>query len=328
MNLRIKRRRFGQIVIATATTTAIASLAGKTQAQQAQPIYGISLASTNAATNRTTLATSQVTDVENTTPAIVLKSLDLSTGAESSNQLPANPVENVSTLLQTATKAIFTDLGERVKGLTAQSDGTLISATVTSSRQGDVNHLTFTNSKSSVLNRSLKASGFQNNSIIESLLFTKDNTLLTIFSLNGGTPPFDLGVIDTKTGVLTNGAQLGLPQPNDRDRLSNLAQSPDGTIYATGLGGQGSVVLVQLDLVNKATVTGRGKIITLFPLRFNGEGLGNDVFSLAFSPSGQLFALADPQYQGTNSLFTVDLQSGNLSLVRQFAVDKITFVPS
>ncbi|MBR8832763.1 MAG: hypothetical protein DSM106950_01645 [Stigonema ocellatum SAG 48.90 = DSM 106950] len=328
MNLRIKRRRFGQIVIASATTTVIASLAGKSMAQQTQQIYGISLPSINPATNRTTGSVSLSSNVENAVPAIVLKSLDLSTGKESSNQLPASPVENVTTLLQSATKAIFTDLGEQVKGLTAKSDGTLISATVTSSPQGDVNQLTFANSKSSVLNRSLKASGFQKNSIIESLLFTKDNTLLTIVSLYSGTPPFDFGVIDTQTGILTPGAQLGLPEISPRDRLSNLAQSPDGKIYATGLGGEGSVVLVQLDLVNKTTLTGRGKIIKLFPLSFNGKGLGNDVFSLAFSPSGQLFALADPQYQGTNSLYTVDLQSGNLTFVRQFAVAKITFIPS
>lgn len=82
---------------------------------------------------------------------------------------------------------------------------------------------------------------------------------------------------------------------------------------------------MQLDLENRAVVSGRGKIIRLVELSFKNKPLENDLASLAFSSSGQLFALADLKYEGTNSLFTVDMKTGAMTLVRKFAVDKILF---
>lgn len=60
-------------------------------------------------------------------------------------------------------------------------------------------------------------------------------------------------------------------------------------------------------------------------LRFNGRPLSNDLACLAFSPSNQLFALADPNLEGSNSLFSVDPQTGQMQFLRKFAVDKIAF---
>jgi hypothetical protein len=60
-------------------------------------------------------------------------------------------------------------------------------------------------------------------------------------------------------------------------------------------------------------------------LTFNNRPLLNDLASLAFSPEGQLYALGDPTYQGTNSLFTIDPNTGAMTFVIAFAVNKITF---
>lgn len=319
MNLRIKRRRFGQLVIAGATSVAVANFAKRTVAQQAQLIlYGVRLSTTDPTEP----------DLINTTPAIEIVSLDVAAGAEFTPVVVASrTVGNKQARTDAADKAVYTQPRERLTGFTTLVDGTFIVPCTISFKKGDATRLIFFNRKSSQFKKGLKSSGFKRkNSTIESILATQDGKFICVISLNGGVPPFDLAVIDQQTGKINTGAELGLPELPPDQRFSNLVQLPDGSIYATNVDRDGAI-LVQLDLKNKAIVTGRGKIIKLAPLSFDNKLLQNDLLSLAASPSGQLFALADPKNEGANSLFTVDIKTGTMQLLRKFEVDKIAFAP-
>ena len=339
MNLRIKRRRFGQLALASAATTAIANFAAKAVAQQPQLIiYGVSL------TPASRSLTADLVDAEaaNTTPGMVLESLDLATSqsllasenSTTSQRLPTSElsavtVDNKQDFAESVNQAlVIKKPSERITGFTVQSDGTFAIAAVAASKKGDFSRLILTkDGKNGKNTKGVKIKKVKKDSTIESLLATQKDQFLSIVSLNQGVPPFELAVIDPKSGKVDSGDELGLPELPFNQRFSNLAQSPDGTIYATTLGVEGITILVQLDLVNRSIVTGRGKIINLVQLSYKNKPLGNDLASLAFSQSNQLFALADPNNEGTNSLFTLDMKTGVLTLLRQFAVDKIAFSP-
>ncbi|MBE9019627.1 hypothetical protein C7Y66_08805 [Chroococcidiopsis sp. CCALA 051] len=323
MNLRLKRRRFGQLAIASAATTVLSNLAAKkTVAQTQLVIYGV----------RLTPASSSITEdlvdekAANKTPGMILQSLDLATGQELlSTEIAEQAVQNQQDATETASKAfIIKKQSERITGFTALSDGTFVVAALASTRKGDLNRfIVFSPDSKKSATKGLKAKKIKKNNTIESLLAIQQDQLLGIVSLTQGQPPFELGLIDSKSGQVDSRSDLpNLPPFN---RYSNLAQSSDGNIYGTSIDPGGNPILVQFDLTNKSPITGRGRVINLVELRFNGRPLSNDLACLAFSPSNQLFALADPNLEGSNSLFSVDLQTGQMQFLRKFAVDKIAF---
>lgn len=324
MNLRIRRRRFGQIAIISAALSAIANFAGKTVAQQAESIiYGVSLTSSSSIIN-IGIKIAGLIDI-NISPAITLISSDLVSGRDLATiQIAGISLNNLDTLVETANKALFTEPSERLTALTPLADGSLLIASVASTRTGNVNRIILIDGKSTRPLKALRVSGFRRvNGTLESLVAIKENNLLGVVSLNEGTPPFNLVNFDLNSAKLNYSDELPLLAANLR--FSNLAQAPDGTIYATTLSSQGGTTLVQLDLENKAIATGRGKIIRLSELKDNGKPLENDLLSLAVDRSGQVFALANPTNEKTNSLFSVDVESGEMKFVREFPADKIAF---
>lgn len=325
MNLKLKRRQFGQLAIASAATTVLSNLvANKTVAQQPQlVIYGV----------RLTPASSSITEdiaddkAANKTPGIILQSLDLATSKElSTTEISEQTVQNQQEASETASRAILIKKrSERITGFTALSDGTFVVATSAATRKGDFNRfISFSPDSKKSNKKGLKVKKVKKNNTVESLIAIQKDQLLSIVSLNQGKPPFDLAVINSKSGQVDS--QSDLPYLPEKRRFSNLAQSSDGKIYATSIAPGSDPILVQFDLVNKSPITGRGKIIELVELKFNGSPLQNDLASLAFSPSNQLFALADPKDEGSNSLFTVDMKTGEMQLLRKFAFDKIAFI--
>lgn len=303
MNLRLRRRRFGQLVIASAATLAIGNLATKTLAQtedSSSLLYGVSADSKGT--------------------GIVRQSFNSTT----------NAVQDLSALtLDLSLQSDILQPNERLSAFTVLPDGTFVTASaptiaVITGNPVNLSKLIFTDTSSSPKILS-ELSGLAQNSTVESLLATNDDRLLSIVSLSQGSPPFILTNIDRQTGRVSLTNELDL-QPNLR--FSNLTQSPDGAIYATSLGPEGITRLVQIDLVNTSIITGRGKIITLASLSYNGVPLANDLFSLACSPANQLYALGDPTYEGTNSLFIVDVKTGDMKLLRRCDVDKIAFARS
>lgn len=323
MSFRIKRRRLGQLAIASAATTAVTNFADKVFAQKPQQIiYGVRLASPN------NLARAVTDAIDNKTPELLLISANTVTGKVLKTiEIASQVVDNPQVSIPAVPQALFTSPSERITGLTTQSDGILVVSTVVSNKKGSFSRLLFTDQRNSKPKAKKVAGLRRSRNTIESLLAipTRPGKLLSVLSLNQGIPPFDLGEIDVRSGKVQFGAELALPELPLNRRFSNLAQSPDGTIYATTLGSEGSTTLVQLDLTNKAIVTGRGKIIRLSLLRIDNEPLENDLLSLSVSPSGQVFALANPKNEQTNSLFSVDVRTGEMRLLRQFEADKITF---
>jgi hypothetical protein len=341
MNFRIRRRRFGQLAIISAVTTALANSTSKVIAQQSEQLYGVLLSSI------TSSKTQDLVDAAaaNTTPAIILQSINLTTAQELlstakellSTEIPSVSVSNQQETTETAPKAfVVKKPSERITGFTVLSDNTFVIAATATTKDGDFSRLIYieppkgNGKKPPKQGLKVKKTKDKKYSTVESLLAitTKDkkgDQLLSVVSLAEGVAPFELAFIDSNSGQVDASVETGLPNLLPNQRLSNLAKSPDGKIYATNVG-QDTVTLVQLDLENRAVVTGRGKIITLVGLSLNKKPLENDLASLAFSSSGQLFALADPNYEGTNSLFTVDVKTGSMTLVRKLAVDKIAFV--
>ena len=282
MNQIITRRKFCQLVAASYSAAMFASLAKKTLAQEAPPLlYGVSAVS----------------------GGVVLQSLDLTT----------DEVQDLSD----RTVDITLEPNERLSGFTVLPDNTLVLATAptTSSIIGNpanLSRLIFVDTSPQTL---AEFPGLGQRSTIESLLATQDGQLLSIVSLNQGTPPFRRAYINRQTGKVTFINELSVPS---NQRLSNLTQGPDGTIYATSIRGEGGTSLVQLDLE-------QGQVISLSQLSFNNRPLRNDVSSLACSPSNQLYALGNPAYQRTNSVFTIDVNTGAMARLRKFDVDEITF---
>jgi hypothetical protein len=342
MHLRIRRRRFGQIAIATFASTALANLTGKTSAQESEStIYGVSLANNSGATNGDRKVARSID--ASITPVLALVSSDLASSKDLQTiQLPSvnvvdttGAVDTVDTADsasrgtkngggETASKALYTEPNERITSFTPLANGGFVVVSVASTRNGNFNRIISIDRKSEKPQKAQRASGFQKvNGTIESLAATKENSFIGVISLNEGVPPFDLVNFDFNSAKINTSGELPLLSGNLR--LSNLIVAPDNTIYATTLSPQNSPTIVQLDLANKALVTGRGKVIRLAELKYNNKSLENDVLSLAVSKSGQVYALANPTYETENSLFTVNIKSGEMKLLRKFAVEKIAF---
>ncbi len=314
MHLRIRRRRFGQLAIASAASTAIANLAGKAVAQSPPTIYAVSVSNPNP-------QVSSFVTAAKSTPALTVKTADVTPSQNiiSSVTVATTTVSNANTPPEVVPKASSLEPQERLTGLTTLSNGTVVNTSVLNSPNGDVTRLIFIDPKSSRVQNSLIVSGLpNNNSTVESLAAIKNDTLLSVISLNAGVPPFTLGTIDRTTGKVTSGSAAGLPSLNSSRRYSNLAQAPNGTIYATTLGREGATTLVTVDLANQS-------INTVVKLSYNNKPLSNDLLSITISPTGQIYALANPTYAATNSLFTVDQKTGVLTLMKPFDAEQITF---
>ncbi|MCC5636609.1 lactonase family protein [Nostoc sp. CHAB 5844] len=293
----------------------------KALAQDARSLVGVRLsARKNKQDNKIS------TDVENTTPAVTLVNLDLTTGNEKlTTEIPPIIVDNQDTKSETSKKALYIET-TRITGFTTLLDGTLVMVTVTTNQKGNFSKLIFTRHKSFKKPKSKKISGFRkSNNTIEGVLGIQDDKIIGIASYNNGRPPFYLVLIDPKNGKVTSGDQLNLPELPSNIRFNNLALSPDGKFYATILGSEGRVTLVKLDPSKKALITGRILISTVAELTHNRKYLASDLLSLTFSPSGQLTALANLNPKENNSVFAVDIKSGKMTLLSKVSVDKIAF---
>jgi hypothetical protein len=181
MNLRIRRRRFGQIAILSAALSAIGNFAGKTVAQQAESIiYGVSLTTSSSIIN-IGIKIAGLIDV-NITPAVTLISSDLVSGRDLPTiQLSGINLNNLDTLVETANKALYTDPSERLTALTPLADGSFVIASVASTRTGNFNRIILIDGKSARPLRALRVSGFRRvNGTLESLVAIKENNFLGV----------------------------------------------------------------------------------------------------------------------------------------------------
>jgi hypothetical protein len=127
---------------------------------------------------------------------------------------------------------------------------------------------------------------------LSSVLVRQSGPPIALVSHYSDTPPYSLAILQMQPGRTVVVRTIAL---NPYARYAHLTQCPNGAIYATSLAPQWDPHVVTLNVE-------RREVTLLKELKFNGRSLRNDVRDLACSPSGQLFALADPDYSGTNSL--------------------------
>lgn len=151
---------------------------------------------------------------------------------------------------------------------------------------------------------------------ISSFLVPMTGSPIAFVSHYSDTQPFFLATLDHQQGRTTVVRTVAL---NSQARFGNLTQCPDGKIYATCLAQQWDTHIAQVDVATQTVALLRG-------LTLKGKSVPRDLADLACSSSNRLYALADPDYSGTNDLFAVDLTTGAMTLIQEFDVDRMIFV--
>ncbi|NDJ24007.1 hypothetical protein GS682_20640 [Nostoc sp. B(2019)] len=324
----LQRRQFGKLVAASLTTTVVADISSKALAQKSEPskeiLYGVNLLKTSNSRNR-----------EDQTPSVELNTADLPIGkvisaevlerVPSKVNLPVLSVENLSPVPKKP-RAFFLPDSDRVTKAIVLEDKTVVISTVSSTRNGYFSHLISAIGGAAKRQfRAKKILGLEkSNQTIESLLSLPNNQILCLVG-NEGVPPFAFKILDYRTGKILSKDELGLPPLPLNHRFANLCQDLKGNIFATEIASEGIPILITFNLQEKAVVTGKVKIKRLTSLTIEGRPLINDVKDLAFSSSGQLYALAADKNGKNNALFTVDVKTGKMGLVKSFTVEKFTF---
>jgi hypothetical protein len=320
----LKRRKFGQLAAASLTSTVLANLSNKVLAQKSAPsqeiLYGVNLPSDEANLRNSPNAQNR----EDQTPPVELSTTETATGKVlSKTNQSSQSVDNPS-FTRKKPRAFFLPDSDRITKMIVLGDKTLVISTVSSTKNGHFNHLIF--AVGSATKPQFKAKKIldlkDSNQTVESILSLPNNQLLCLLG-NEGIPPFAMTKLDSRTGKILSD-NLALPTLPPTHRFANLCQDPNGNIFATEIDSEGVPILISVNLQERAIITGQAKINRLAPLTFEGSPLFNDVKDLNFSSSGQLHALAADK-SGNNALFMVDVKTGQMVLVRNFAAEKFAF---
>lgn len=300
MELRISRRRFGQLAIATTTIAGFSYLASKTSAQTSGlTIVGIGSRGTvanpdpsNTDVSSTSVDTSDAPDTSDISQQIVITSIDLPTGRRQGG----------------VTSAIPSD--ESISGFTYLSDGTPVVAITparTSRRKGrNPTRLSFPGTSRG----EVTISGLTPQQRLESLMVTPDGALLGLVANKNGTPPVKLVEVNYNTGTFN----IWLDLPPDQ-KYSTLAICPNGTMYTTSVA-NGATSLVRIDLA-------QGGVTSLVKLRLNNNSWSNGLQSLLCNNANQILAYGAPRYIQPNALYTVDLGSGAMAKLVDFDAARV-----
>ncbi|MGF1938809.1 MAG: hypothetical protein RM347_031370 [Nostoc sp. ChiQUE02] len=306
MSYKLSRRKFGQLALAGTVVSGLSYLTNRALAETPSlNIVGIG-STPIITTDQTTIPEVNTTELDSTAPDSV--STDI------------KPVGLVLQSLITGKAQVLADkstplleLNEIVSGFTSLSDGTLVVAITpitTSRRQATPTRITFLGTPV----KTLIVSGLKQNQQLGSLLGTNDGRLIGLVGKKNGTPPIRLVDIDLQTGEISSISKVKFP--ND-ERVSNLAECPDGKLYTSLVGLNGDTTLVQLDSNQK-------KPIRLGQLKVNGQAWNNGLQSLVCSATGQLLAFGAMRYETPNAVYSVDKNSGNMTRLQDFDTTQIT----
>lgn len=293
MNLKITRRQFAQVAIATTATTALGVVANKTSAQiipsPITVIIGVRTGSISGSNNSGTpeIDSTDLTDeitgttAASTTQSIVVESL------------------NVLSLLLTPilTSIPVLDAGEQISGFAALKDGTFVVAATNFAKKADQpTRLIILRVGASP--KIVNVSGLKKQEAVLDLLTRKDGSLAGLVGKKNGTPPVSLVRINPETGDITEDNKL----PANL-RVSTVAECPDGNLYAIGLERKGETSLVQID---------QGQTI---PLRFNDQPWNSGFSGLVCSASNQLYALGARRYESPKYLHSINKNTGVITRI-------------
>jgi len=303
MELKLTRRRFGQLAIAGTVVAVLEYFQRKVFSQIPTPVViGVRLGSIPSPDVGTGLDdpvpdTDEISTAPSATIDLILESLDIA---------DAQP-----TLLSILPNLI--DSEDEVTGFTSLIDSTVVAAITplpTGSKGGGPTRLIVGPFATTVT-----ISGLKKKEQLGSLVGTKDGRLLGLVVKDNGRPPVRVVEVDWKTGNVAS--LLNLP---GNQRFSNLAEC-DGKLYTTGIDKDGTTSLQLLDLQ-------KGDLDFLTELRSNDTIWNSGLESLVCSTANQLFAFGAPRYESPHALYSVDQSSGDMMKLQDFDVSKITVVPS
>lgn len=309
MNRLLTRRRFGQVVIASTTLAGLAYLG----------------ANKSFAKSTTNTLIGVLADVETGTLKIKsviipnLKSLNL-LDINSINPLNLQVLDETKNFIETILQ-LDNDL-EELTGLSSVNGDLNLSSSSVSNESG-----TDKKAKKKQKQNKLKTIGKSNSNTLTITGLDKDEKIRSVEALNQDT----LVAIIAKNSVFGSGRivkisrskgnliSTGFPLSQTQN-FSTLTQSPDGIIYASSNDPTGYTNIVQIDLAAQ-------KVTKLVQLNFKGRVWNNGLAGLAYSPTGELIALAAPRYIAKNNLYKVDIKTGALTLLLgEFNANKIAFL--
>ncbi|MEH1923733.1 hypothetical protein [Nostoc sp.] len=305
MGYKLSRRQFGQLVLAGTVVSGFSYLTNKVLAQTPS-LNIVGIGSTSIPTDPTAIPEVKATESYN--------------AHQNSVTTDINRVGLVLRYLTTGSTQVIADNGkpllesnEILNGFTSLRDGTLVVAitpVTTSRRKATPTRLIFLGGASV---KTLRVSGLNENQQLGSLLGTNDGRLIGLVGKKNGTPPITLVDIDLQTGVISPLSQITIP--ND-ERVSNLAECPDGNFYTSLLGLNGETSLVQLG-------SNQEKPIVLAQLKVDGQAWNNGLQNLVCSGTGQLLAFGAMRYKPPNAVYSIDKKSGNMTRLENFDVTQI-----
>jgi hypothetical protein len=334
----LQRRQFGKLVAASLTSTVVADISSKAFAQQNES-SNESLFGVNISRN----STSETRNRESQTPSVELNTATLPTGKLiSANVLDQKVVSAVSVVSKVNVQSLSVENlsaarkkprafslpdSDRITKAIVLGDNkkTLVISTVSTTRNGEFNYLTYSvGSASKGEFRAKKVLDFENpDQTLESVLSLPNNQLLCIVGTRG-VPPFYLRTINFTTGKILSSNDLALPTLPPNHKFAHLCQDAKRNIFGTEISAEGILSLFSMNLQEKATVTGKLKINRLTTLSIDGQPVTN-LKDLNFSASDQLYALATDSSRKNNVLYTVDVKTGKMQLLKSFAVEKFVF---
>lgn len=207
------------------------------------------------------------------------------------------------------------NIGEKLIAFTSLADGTLvlaIGAARTGKKENAPTRLVFLGKSP----KTVTLSGLKKQEGLESLQGANDGSLIGLVNRKNNQSAVKLVNINTSNGEITLNNKIKLTATK---RFSELAQVSNSTIYTIDVGQEGEVTLVSLDL-------GQDKVIQRSQLKFNNEVWNSGLNDLVGYSADQIFALGAPRYESPNNLYTVDASTGNMTLIREFDVTKITLL--
>jgi hypothetical protein len=305
MELKLTRRRFGQLAIAGTVVAVLGNFQRKVFSQISTPqlvVIGVRLGPIPSPDVDTGLDdpmpdTDEISIVPSATVGLILESLDIADAQPKPLPIPQ----------------ILLDSDDQVTGFTSLSDGTLVAAITpvpTKRKGGGPTRLIVGPSPTTVT-----ISGLKKREYLGSLVGTKDGRLLGLVVKKNGRPPVRLVEVDWTTGNFSSKLKLAKNQ-----RFSNLAEC-DGKLYTTGIDKDGKTSLLLLDLQ-------KGDLNFIAELKVDDTSWDNGLESLVCSPANQLFAFGALRYQYPNALYSVDQSSGAMMKLQNFDVAMITVAPS
>lgn len=305
MNYKLSRRKFGQLALAGTIVSGLSYQTNKAFGQTPNlKIIGIGSSPIISSDQRDSPEVN-TTELNSITPKNV-----------------ATDVKPVGLVLQSLTtgkaqilvnkSTPLVESNETLSGFTSLSDGTLVVAITpvsTSRKEATPTRITFLSTPV----KTLIVSGLEQNQQLGSLLGTNDGRLIGLVGKNNGTPPIRLVDINLQTGEISFINKVKFPED---ERVSNLAECPDGKLYTSLVESDGDTFLVQLDSNQKNP-------IRLGQLQVNGQAWNNGLQSLVCSGTGQLLAFGALRYQTPNTVYSVDKNSGNMTRLEDFDATQI-----